>query len=105
MEVSAAVDEFNWPPILGREWMPSDSGSTGGVVGAPKVGALEEGGARAGLASDVAGGEGGGGEGEGGKRLKVLTWNVLCDGLSGSHPEKGGFLMAPEGSLDWDKRR
>ncbi|CAN0176989.1 unnamed protein product [Ectocarpus fasciculatus] len=35
----------------------------------------------------------------------MLTWNVLCDGLSGAHPERGGFVYAPEGSLDWEKRR
>lgn len=53
------------------------------------------------------GGDGGGSVDEhfGLERLKVLTWNVLCDGLSGSHPEKGGFVRAPEESLEWGNRR
>lgn len=61
-------------------------------------------GAGAGAQRDGETGEGAGVGGEG-KRLKFLTWNVLCDGLSGAHPTRGGFLKAPEGSLDWDKRR
>lgn len=47
----------------------------------------------------------GGGQAGGFKSLKVMSWNVLCDGLSGSHPDYGGFLVAPKGCLDWEKRR
>lgn len=72
------MDNLNWPPLASRGWAP--------LAAIP----LPEGG--------VAGVEGG-------KKLKILTWNVLCDGLSGAHPTRGGFLKAPEGSLDWDNRR
>lgn len=77
-EVRAAVDNLNWPPLVSRGWAPLPA------IPSP---------------------EGGPEAGDGGKKLKVLSWNVLCDGLSGAHPTRGGFLKAPEGSLDWDKRR
>lgn len=76
-EVRAAVDNLDWPPLASRGWAPL-----------PAI-PLDEGGVGV----------------EEGKKLKVLSWNVLCDGLSGAHPTRGGFLKAPEGSLDWDKRR
>eukprot|EP00903_Cladosiphon_okamuranus_P017463 g16085.t1 len=79
-EVGAAVDDLSWPPLASRSWAPISTAATPsaerGVDGV-----------------------------EGGKRLKILSWNILCDGLSGAHPTRGGFLKAPEGSLDWDKRR
>lgn len=79
-EVRAAVTGLNWPPLASRGWssLPAIPMDEGGVEG---------------------------GEVGGGKKLKVLSWNVLCDGLSGAHPTRGGFLKAPNGSLDWDKRR
>lgn len=95
-EVRAAVEDLGWPPIVARGWAtaavaPSDGGDSDGNT-VPDYAASD----------DV---EKEDGMGTGGVTLRVLTWNVLCDGLSGSHPEKGGFLKAPEGSLDWDKRR
>lgn len=77
-EVRAAVVDLDWPPLASRGWapLPAIPSDEGEVVGV-----------------------------EGGNKLKVLSWNVLCDGLSGAHPTRGGFLKAPEGSLDWDKRR
>eukprot|EP00752_Nemacystus_decipiens_P013467 g11929.t1 len=80
LEVRAAVDNLNWPPLASRGWSPLPST------------ALDERGAE-------------GIEVGRGKKLKVLSWNVLCDGLSGAHPTRGGFLKAPKGSLDWEKRR
>lgn len=102
-EVRAAVDNLNWPTLAARGWAPLPALA---VIPPPE----EKEGRRG--PDDVRGqrdednevnvdaGAGGGGTG-----LKFLTWNVLCDGLSGAHPTRGGFLMAPEGSLDWDKRR
>lgn len=78
-EVRAAVDDLNWPPLASRSWAPL------GAIPLPE-GGVEE------IVEE-------------GKKLKILSWNMLCDGLSGAHPTRGGFLKAPEGSLDWDKRR
>ena len=78
-EVQAAVDSLNWPPLASRDWSPLPASPLEGGVKGEEVG--------------------------GGKKLKVLSWNVLCDGLSGAHPTRGGFLKAPDGSLDWEKRR
>ena len=36
-----------------------------------------------------------------GQPLRVVQFNLLADGLSGMHKEKGGFTESPEGSLDW----
>ncbi|CAB1097311.1 unnamed protein product [Ectocarpus sp. CCAP 1310/34] len=88
-EVSAAVDGLNWPPLAPRGWAPLRA-----LAAFPSP-----------AGGDAGGGGGSGGGGERGKTLKILTWNVLCDGLSGAHPERGGFVYAPEGSLDWEKRR
>ena len=93
-EVRAAVETLGWPPLVSRSWaplpVPEGAGQAGDGAGARCDGET--------------GGEGAGAGGAG-KRLRVLSWNVLCDGLSGAHPARGGFLKAPEGSLDWDKRR
>lgn len=87
-EVCSAVDDLGWPGRISRRWTrPGDAGVGSGVEDDDGVFAGEAGGP------------------EGGTKLKVLQWNVLCDGLSGSHPEKGGFVRAPEDSLDWEKRR
>jgi len=40
-----------------------------------------------------------------GQPLRVVQFNLLADGLSGMHKEKGGFTESPEGSLDWEYRR
>lgn len=109
-EVRAAVDNLNWPTLAARGWAPLPALA----VPPPPEGRGRRGGRGGGEGDDVrdqcddddvmnAGGAGEGGRA--GARLKFLTWNVLCDGLSGAHPTRGGFLMAPEGSLDWDKRR
>jgi nocturnin len=37
--------------------------------------------------------------------VSVMQFNLLADGLSGLHPEKGGFVGTPPDSLDWEKRR
>ncbi|CAM9467327.1 unnamed protein product [Ectocarpus sp. 12 AP-2014] len=91
-EVSAAVDGLKWPPLAPRGWAPLPA-----LAAVPSPAGGDAGGS--------AGGGGSGGGSVGGKTLKILTWNVLCDGLSGAHPERGGFVYAPEGSLDWEKRR
>lgn len=91
-EVSAAVNGLNWPPLAARGWAPLPA-----LAAFPSPAGGDAGGG--------GGGGGRGGGGGGGKTLKILTWNVLCDGLSGAHPERGGFIYAPEGSLDWEKRR
>ncbi len=103
-EVRLAVDALSWPPLVSRSWAPlpalaaKDPLPEGRAAGAGVGGCAQ---------CDGETGEAGEGAGVGGevKRLKVLSWNVLCDGLSGAHPTRGGFLKAPEGSLDWDKRR
>lgn len=102
-EVRVAVQSLKWPPLVARRWEDS------------LPDAIDDGGAAAGKAapdsahvarrSTSSGDDDAGVSHDGNKRLRVLQWNVLCDGLSGSHPEKGGFVKAPEGSLDWDKRR
>ena len=40
-----------------------------------------------------------------GKRLRVVQFNTLADGLSGMHQDKGGFTDTPAGSLEWKYRR
>jgi nocturnin len=37
--------------------------------------------------------------------VSIMQFNLLADGLSGLHPEKGGFLGTPPEALDWDSRR
>lgn len=98
-EVRAAVQGLKWPPLLPRKWvLPSEAG--GGSESAADSGVKPTGVHDAAVADAVDGSEE-----VTAARLKVLTWNILCDGLSGSHPKKGGFLNAPEGSLDWNNRR
>jgi hypothetical protein len=41
---------------------------------------------------------------EGSRTLRVLQWNLLADGLSGRHPDKGGF-SSPAACLEWECRR
>ncbi|CAN0178918.1 unnamed protein product [Scytosiphon promiscuus] len=98
-EVRTAVDSLEWPPLVPRRWRPTPALATTpcppGRVGG---GGDDDGGVET---SGVGAGAGGGAE----KRLKLLSWNVLCDGLSGAHPTWGDFLRAPLGSLDWEKRR
>jgi len=38
-------------------------------------------------------------------RFTVMQWNTLSDGLSGLHPNRGGFILAPFESLEWKHRR
>ncbi|CAN0069212.1 unnamed protein product [Sphacelaria rigidula] len=98
-EVRAAVQGLKWPPLLPRKWiLPNDAG--GGSEATANPGVECTGFTNAAVADAV-----GGLEERTATRFKVLTWNILCDGLSGSHPKKGGFLNAPEGSLDWNSRR
>ena len=102
-EVRLAVQSLNWPPLIARGWEPLAAGEETGN-GVRGVGARV--GADAASAGGGAESGGGGGFRKGvSTRLRVMSWNVLCDGLSGKHPERGGFFMAPEGSLDWEKRR
>lgn len=89
-EVRTAVQDLDWPPLVSRRWTPSDP-----VTGGVETDNHGDGASDIKVVSDFAKG----------KALTVLQWNVLCDGLSGSHPEKGGFVKSPEESLDWDKRR
>ncbi len=35
-------------------------------------------------------------------QLVVCTFNVLADGLSGKHPNWGGFVLTPQYCLDFD---
>eukprot|EP01139_Manchomonas_bermudensis_P024801 Amastigsp_a843565_216.p1 type:complete len:400 gc:universal Amastigsp_a843565_216:1232-33(-) len=37
--------------------------------------------------------------------LRVMQFNVLADGLSGSDPTKGGFTSVPPACLDWELRK
>ncbi|CAM9698954.1 unnamed protein product [Discosporangium mesarthrocarpum] len=81
-EVREAVGGLQWPQLLVREWVTThcrDEGSAG-------TGSTFEAGAMS-------------------RSVSVLQWNVLCDGLSGKHPQKGGFVMSPPDSLDWEKRK
>lgn len=87
-EVRAGVQGLKWPPLLPRLWvLPGEVDGRGAARAATAGGG--------GIAEDMLGGT----------KLKVLQWNILCDGLSGSHPENGGFVNAPAESLVWDKRR
>lgn len=108
-EVRAAVDNLNWPTLAARGWAPLPAlAATPPPEGRGGRGRAEGDDVRDQCDDEDADEIDAGGAGAGGRAgtgLKFLTWNVLCDGLSGAHPTRGGFLMAPEGSLDWDKRR
>lgn len=102
-EVRVAIQSLKWPPLVARRWEDSLPGAIDGAAAqeAPPDPAHVV----RGSSTSRRDGDDARVSHDGNKRLKVLQWNVLCDGLSGSHPEKGGFVKAPEGSLDWDKRR
>lgn len=34
-----------------------------------------------------------------------MQWNMLADGLSGAHPDRGGFICSPVDSLAWSRFR
>eukprot|EP01043_Picozoa_sp_COSAG02_P025268 COSAG02_NODE_1413_length_12752_cov_4.305777_4_plen_322_part_00 len=46
----------------------------------------------------------GAGAAAGGRRLSLLQFNVLADGLSGNCEGKGGFTLIPSAWLDWEQR-
>lgn len=102
-EVRVAIKSLQWPPLVSRDWesvvtAAGDATTVGGKTNADAGVDPDKGGTKL---------EDGGGDGQasGFKSLKVMSWNVLCDGLSGSHPDYGGFSIAPKGCLDWEKRR
>ncbi|CAM9306325.1 unnamed protein product [Choristocarpus tenellus] len=80
-EVQGAVERLGWPPLLARDWVTDDrSGDREMTPGKVEI--------------------------KGNTRnLSVLQWNVLSDGLSGDHPNQGGFVRSPPDSLDWQKRK
>lgn len=108
-EVRDAVENLQWPPLVSRDWEPvaaaaADAANVGDKANADAGVDPDEGGTKW-EGAQPGKNEGSGGRASGFKSLRVMSWNVLCDGLSGSHPDYGSFLMAPEGCLDWEKRR